>query len=353
MRHFALPRLHVTHLFLFALGSSAYAVGCGESDKGSPAGGKGGSAGSSAAGKGGAAGKAGAGGKGGASGNGGRGGSAGGGGKGGRAGSGGAGGEAASAGDGGDPGTGGSAGSGVQAGQGGEGGEGGAGAISGTTCLTILQDMPSAPSGVYSIDPDGDGGDPAVDVVCDMTTQGGGWTLGLLKNSLHNGSYEDFASGRVSPEALAVTPEAASAPTGATPVAGWLDLNDFPYTNLELAGYAGGAETYRSEPIPKTALRLPFGTDGYYLYDQIDGYYWCGGTADYTTNGVGQVMKPTGAPDDCKGHTSLGNGWDFGGATYNTTLTVCGGGSGLMTSHPMSAYFTYGNPGAAQAFWVR
>jgi hypothetical protein len=349
------PKLYATHWFLFALAGAIYTAGCGDSEK-APAG-KAGSAGSSSAGKGGtggSAGKGGTGGKGGASGGGGTGGRAGSAGKGGAA-SGGDAGDPGSGGDAGDPAMGGSAGSGgSQAGQAGEGGEGGTPtAPSGMTCLTLLTDDASLASGVYSIDPDGDGGDPPVDVVCDMTTEGGGWTLGLLKNSIHNGNYQTFASGRVTPEALVVTPETASATTGATAIAGWLDLNDFPYTQLELAGYRNGVETYRSEPIAKSELRIPFGTDGYYLYDQVDGYYWCGGTNAYTTNGMGQVMKPTGAPDDCKGHTSLGNGWDFGGTGANSGLTVCGGGSGLMTSHPASGFINYGSPGAAQAFWVR
>jgi hypothetical protein len=352
--HLAHP-LRATHWFLLAVASSVYAAGCGDSEKGSS--GKAGAAGSASAGKGGtggAAGKGGTGGKGGASGSANAGGRAGSAGKGGTA-SGGDAGDPGTGGNAGDPGTGGSAGSGgSQAGQAGEGGEGGAPtAPSGVTCLDILTDNPGVPSGVYSIDPDGAAGDPPVSVVCDMTTEGGGWTLGLLKNSLHNGNYQAFASGRVTPEALVVTPEAASAMTGATAVAGWLDLNDFPYTDLELSGYRDGVEMYRSEPIPKAELRLPFGTDGYYLYDQVDGYYWCGGTNAYTTNGVGQVMKPTGAPDDCKGHTSLGDGWDFGATGANSGLTVCGGGSALMTTHPASSYVGYGSAGAAQAFWVR
>jgi hypothetical protein len=363
MNELSLPTPRLSTALVLGLAAILLPSACGESDEGDGNAGRGGESGSGgkggSSGKGGSAGKAGTSGNGGSAGKGsggqgGKGGSSGKGGSGGEAGGGAAGeaGQAAEAGHGGQE-VGGAAGVGGS-GDAGQGGDGSSPMIAGATCKAILEDMPSAMTGLYLLDPDGEDGEEPVVSVCDMETDGGGWTLALLKNSVGNGNYATFASGRFNVASLAVTPELAAANTSGTPdYAGWIDLNQFPYADLVLAGYRNGTRVYRSEPIPKSELRIPFGQDGYYLYDQVDGYYWCGGTTAYTVNGVGQVDPPSGAPADCKGHTSLGDGWDFGTAASNQGLTVCGGGSALMTVGDGSGLIGYGAPGAAQAFWVR
>jgi hypothetical protein len=187
-----------------------------------------------------------------------------------------------------------------------------------------------------------------------MDTDGGGWTLALVVNSVDNGDYANFGSQYAHVDDLQGTPADASSSTSG--VRGWLNLNAFDYSNLRVASYASGAETWMSGDIDVAELRIDFGEDGYYLYNDANGYYWCGGSANYTDNGVGQVEQPTGGVLDCKGHDALGSGFDL--STHdsaNMGLTLCGAtkGDGFMYSSYASDAVSYPDAGAAYAIWAR
>jgi hypothetical protein len=215
------------------------------------------------------------------------------------------------------------------------------------TCLAILEGRPDATDGVWWLArPDG-----AASVWCDMTN--GGWTLGFLRNSVSTGSQADFGAGDVDPSGLGVDPAAASRATNAS--LAWIDLNELAWENLRLVDYANGAASHTSRDIPRSALRIAFGEDGYLLYGGETGYYWCGGAATFTDGGQGSTNPPMGAPAGCKGHGSLGSGWDFSESmTGNLGMTLCGGdGYGALTATWGGTWVFYGNPGGAQAIWVR
>ena len=218
------------------------------------------------------------------------------------------------------------------------------------SCLAILDQLPGSEDGAYWLGlPSG----TLAQVHCDMSTDGGGWTLGFLRNTVATGSQGDFGAEDSDPDQLELAPSEASSSSEARMA--WLGLNALAWDELQLGAYLSGAETYRSRSIPRDALRIDFGQDGYLLYGGDTGYTWCGGDASYTDDGVGAVNNPAGAPADCRGHGSLGSGWDFSESTgANQGLTLCGGdGSAFLAGSWGGSWTYYGAAGAAQAIWVR
>ncbi|MCX6355960.1 MAG: fibrinogen-like YCDxxxxGGGW domain-containing protein [Candidatus Aureabacteria bacterium] len=93
------------------------------------------------------------------------------------------------------------------------------------SCKAIKTATPSAADGTYTIDPDGQGGNAPFDAYCDMTNNGGGWTL-IMKGTKNNTfNYEAnywTTSNTLNPTDLSLTVGSAKYPS----------FNTMPFTAI-------------------------------------------------------------------------------------------------------------------------
>ena len=168
----------------------------------------------------------------------------------------------------------------------------------GQNCLDIKLQNPAALSGTYSIDPDGEGGADAFDVYCDMTKDGGGWTL-VFRDTM-DGAMKEQHPGAISPNALA-TLEGATAKLADTLINSIRSetANAIAYRldspNVASAYFVPGACTYNhNSNITDECMRYRTAYAGgdALSYTQcinwgggaggINIWYACGGTSGYT-----------------------------------------------------------------------
>jgi hypothetical protein len=133
--------------------------------------------------------------------------------------------------------------------------------VAAASCRALLESMaPAVPaSGVYSIDVDGDGAEPARSVYCDMNSEGGGWTLVAAQfeespeTSWNRGALSTYdptlTMGRSFALSSAQIPTHTQTAFGRGTVATYVDYVDFVYTTGDIAkttltGLKPGSATY-------------------------------------------------------------------------------------------------------------
>ena len=200
------------------------------------------------------------------------------------------------------------------------------------SCAAIRSVSPAAPSGVYRVDPDGGGPGAPFDVYCDMTSDGGGWTLVLvtLPGSALGYSSTSWTTANAfgTPTTLSATVDSKSA-----------GFNTMPVTAMRFC--LGSQTACITEPVPAaSALAVFMGAERLSARTIADYAVW-GYTGNRGCNRRGfNVLDVGGGPARCRYGILLNNesacegsvdgGRGFGCLGYYGTQVSSGQGDGIV-----------------------
>jgi hypothetical protein len=134
------------------------------------------------------------------------------------------------------------------------------------SCNAIHETQPTAPDGTYFIDPDGTGGDAPLAAVCDMSTEGGGWTLVFFPPTSVSGTAIPYTT--FTPRLLSDSNRALLTYRGSTAVA----IGDRATFNLPAAWKSASPLSYATMDVMvdvvingagQTTSMLRFGYEGF------------------------------------------------------------------------------------------
>lgn len=121
------------------------------------------------------------------------------------------------------------------------------------SCADLRARFPTAPSGIYPIDPDGEGGQPSFEAFCEQIADGGGWTLVLKAD----GRGKTFAfDAPLWTNQATLNPDSAGLDTTEAKLAGF---NTMPFVALRVGLRAGAEARWMILDVKGESLSKVFG----------------------------------------------------------------------------------------------
>jgi len=202
------------------------------------------------------------------------------------------------------------------------------------TCHAIKQNAPNSVDGVYSVDPDGPGaGQPAFDVSCDMSLNGGGWTLVGQEREGDSGTFKFLG--------LAVgTPAGATRGENALFGARFAGLySEFRVSWSSQKGPGGAIDFHITEEAFANTQRTSMPVTDFWTSDAVlNGWVTSAGGVRFCRASVSPDVRPGDTswavkPQDvpvgdcgCNGKDWSGHGAFYGGHANASLCTPGGGG---------------------------
>jgi len=227
------------------------------------------------------------------------------------------------------------------------------------SCVAIRDDLPNLADGIFSVDPDGAGtGEPAFEVVCDMTLSEGGWTLVGQEREGDSGTFKFLGAQVGDPSAAAH--QGSDALFGARFAGAYQEVR-VDWSNKK--GANGGLYFRTTEEMFANTVNTAMPVLDFWTNDpKLSGWMTSAGGAvlcrasrspNVRPGDTSWALKPQDQPAGdcgCNGAAWAGFGAFYGGHTNATACTPYGGGwAGVVDDGQPKGNITWW----ATKIWIR